>query len=38
MWQIEIHWEGDRYVIGYTGQSKITLELGLNTAYESKTW
>ena len=32
MWQIEIHWEvGGRYVIGYTGQSKITLELGLKS-------
>ena len=33
MWQTEIHWEGaeGRYVIGYTGPSKITLELGLES-------
>ena len=31
MWQIEIHWEGGQYAIGYTGQSKITFELGLKS-------
>ena len=40
MWQIEIHAErggggGVQYAIGYTGQSKITLELGLDSYLSS---